>query len=756
MRTAAMALAILMAAGAAHAGSREVQYGPTPSWVAAPLKPTDRPAAPDAPVRITYIDQQVRLQPDGQEIYTAYRVKVLTAAGLSLGNLIATWSPDSDDFTVHVLRIIRGDQIIDVLPTTKFHVVENDDHADTAILNGNLVARLQAPGLQVGDELEFTSTLRRRESVFADKSSGLEQLQVAGLAGAYRVRLLWPDNMKMRWKATPDLGAAPVTDQGGMNEIAYELRDPASAVAPDGAPPRFGIRRMVEYSDFDSWAEISNAFSALIDQAATLKANSPIAAEADKIAASTSDPRARAEAALALVQDKIRYVYIGLNGGAYRPATADDTWDRRFGDCKAKTVLLLALLRRLGIQGEAVLVNLEGLDGTNDRLPSPNQFDHVLVRAVINGKPYWLDGARVGDHHLDTTAAPTFRWALPVRSGAADLEAVPAIPLVRPSFSDVLDIDARAGFAAPAKVRYEELYRGDEAQVFMRQLSAMAPADAERELKAYFRKGITWADPATVSWRYDDAQNVLIMTMTGEGKLEWDGNDKEGRSRELESAGFSPPAEYKRPSDQDQQAPWALDFPTFKRWTTIVRLPPASPGWRWTYTDAPVHRVFDGGSYWREAVLKDGVLRSTMSRRGLQRELTAAEAKQVNLALPGFDNAISTVSETRGAAAAPIPATALDRVQSAAAQKRLSAAAEAVQANRLTEALAALDEAEALEPENATILRSRADVLHRLGRHEAALADLDEAARINPFDPATTSARVQELKDLGRSEAPAP
>lgn len=53
--------------------------------------------------------------------------------------------------------------------------------------------------------------------------------------------------------------------------------------------------------------------------------------------------------ALDLVQQQVRYVYVGLGGGTYLPASADETWNRRYGDCKGKTALLLALLGELGI-----------------------------------------------------------------------------------------------------------------------------------------------------------------------------------------------------------------------------------------------------------------------------------------------------------------------------------------------------------------------------------------------------------------------
>ena len=60
----------------------------------------------------------------------------------------------------------------------------------------------------------------------------------------------------------------------------------------------------------------------------------------------------RARAALRLVQDQVRYVFVGLDGGNYTPASVADTWQRRYGDCKAKTVMLMALLREMGISAE--------------------------------------------------------------------------------------------------------------------------------------------------------------------------------------------------------------------------------------------------------------------------------------------------------------------------------------------------------------------------------------------------------------------
>jgi hypothetical protein len=50
----------------------------------------------------------------------------------------------------------------------------------------------------------------------------------------------------------------------------------------------------------------------------------------------------------------------------------------------------------------------------NERLPSLAAFNHVIVRAIIDGKVYWLDGTRTGDKSgLDVLRPPPHRWALP-------------------------------------------------------------------------------------------------------------------------------------------------------------------------------------------------------------------------------------------------------------------------------------------------------------------------------------------------------
>lgn len=652
-------LCLLLASCAASAvaatadTSRTVRYGAAPGWVLEPPAATTRATPADAPARIVFSDTQVRIDQTGkEEVFNAYRIKVLKPEALSVGNIVLSWAPDSGGVTVHRLRILRAGQVIDVLPANSFRILQREGGLEQSTLDGLLTASLQVPGLQVGDELDFAATIAKREPAFGGHVAGFGQFPPLGMPGAFRFRLSYPDGHPVGVVASADLPKVAPVAGTGTQAVTYELRDPAGAIPTEGAPPRFNVRRLIEYSDFATWSGVSRQMAPSFDKAAAAAPGSPIHAEAAKIAAASSDPVERAQAALRLVQDQTRYVFVGLDGGNYMPASVDQTWARRYGDCKAKTALLIALLRDLKIDAEPVLVSSTGGDGTNERMPSPRMFDHVLVRAKIADKTYWLDGTRLGDRYLDALPQPGFRWALPLRDAGAELEAVEPGQTRDPSFVGVLDIDARGGFAQPAKVTAEHVMRGDEAMAIRTQIGALSAEDADRGVRGYWKQQLGWVEPDSVSWRYDDRHAALVFKLTGEGKPDWSGDDKDGRSLTIAGAGFVPPDTMKRPKDQDQTAAWAVEFPRYRCWATTIRLPTDTGKWRWTYYADAMDARMGGVAYWRAAGLTDGVMRTVMSRKSYVPEISPADATSLNGQIAGFNNNMSSVYQVASKSAA--------------------------------------------------------------------------------------------------------
>ena len=114
----------------------KVQYGKVPAWVLPPPTPTDAPTPAGAAARVVYSDVQTRLTARGDEVYTAYRIKLLTADALPAGNIATSWNPEAGSVTVHHLRIIRDGEVINVLAKSRFTVVRQEAQLEAAMLHG--------------------------------------------------------------------------------------------------------------------------------------------------------------------------------------------------------------------------------------------------------------------------------------------------------------------------------------------------------------------------------------------------------------------------------------------------------------------------------------------------------------------------------------------------------------------------------------------------------------------------------------------
>ncbi|HEY7005708.1 MAG TPA: DUF3857 domain-containing protein [Sphingomicrobium sp.] len=594
-----------------------LKFGPPPAWV----HPRSIPAAKEsaAPVALLLEDEQVAFEHGKATTYTEGAAKILNSQGLEAGNLSIVWQPATETVTVNKLHIIRGDKVIDVLAGGQtFTVLRRETNLDAATLDGTLTATIQPEGLQEGDIIDLATTTEHSDPVLKG--------HVEAMFGAWdglpiqsaHASLMWPKDLRIDVRETPNLPAATRSSANGMNvfELSAENVDPL--VPPSGAPQRFLIGRLAEATDFKSWSDIADLMAPLYRDAAVIPASGPLHDEVEKIRASTTDPKARAQAALTLVQDRVRYVALLMGQGGYVPATAEQTWSRRFGDCKAKTALLLAMLHSLGVDSEPVLVQASLGDMVADRVPMIGLFNHVLVRAHLGGSDYWLDGTRTGDTALDLIRIPDFGWALPLVARSQLVHLVPK-PLDLPNVEHRVTIDASAGIYTVAPITIEEVYRGDNAIALNTAYASMT--SAQRDEKMHDKAG-GYFDGFSVdssSIKFDKAKGELDLTIKGSAKLNW----KDGWFYvPTSSISFDP--DFHRSAGALHDVPWAVDYPRYVKDKATVRLP---KGFAAAQELTPaVHETLAGVEYARSETVDGDVLTIDSSERAVAPEVAYKDA----------------------------------------------------------------------------------------------------------------------------------
>lgn len=616
----------------AFASGDQVVRGPLPTW-AAQSELMAVPAEAGGMIFVRRQDIVVHLDQRGQQQHTSFRIKILHSNALQLGNISLSWNPAEGSPVVHAISVYRGAEVIDVLKTTSFEVLRREDQLEAARIDGVLTAVLRVPDLRVGDELEVSYTSSVGDPTLGSHDAGLLFLQPSPSPGRFHLGVNWEAGQEPKVKMSPELVATVARTE---RAIDTRFDNPPMLSVPKGAPPRFQMPRMIEFSRLADWQSLSRQLAPLFVAAAKLDKGTSIKVEAARIAAADASPMARASAALKLVQQDVRYIYVGLGNGNLNPAKADVTWQRRYGDCKAKTVLLMALLNELGIPAEVVLVNNSGDDdGMDERLPNLRLFDHVLVRATIDGKVWWLDGTMPAVVSPGLSSILPYRWVLPLSAEGRGLERVAWQPSARPDEINLYDIDARASFETPAKVTTTSILRGVKGLQQQVQLSPVPP----EQLLAAFRQnltGSTWQSIDAVKWRYDEKAQASILTISGTWNVDWEKDGGQARSLALPGGGFNPPEKRLRSADQDQKAPYYND-PRYSCMVTTLRVPTSTKLANWSTKNGFDARIF-GENYYRVFERRSDSVRMIRGFRTESVELDPADATKDNGRITDFDN----------------------------------------------------------------------------------------------------------------------
>ena len=401
----------------------------------------------DAPA-IVLFDNQARLDGALATTYVDTATRAATPAMLAqMGNLSIPWMPDRGDLTIHRLEIVRDGKTIDLIAAgQKFTVLRREQQMEQNVLTGALTATLSVEGLQVGDVLRSSFSISQSDKALGARAMIVAMTPAAPFrAGFARSRLVWPRAQAAKWRGYAAGLATTERDVGDLHEVTVALPLPKAPDMPEDLPDRLRRLPIVEATNFADWADVSRTLAPLYATDGLIAPGSPLDREVAAIAAAESDPLRRAQRALELVQGKVRYLAVGMNGGALTPQPPARTWELRYGDCKAKTLLLLAMLHRLGVEAEPAVASVQMGAIVATRLPSAAAFDHILVRATIGGETLWLDGTGLGSRLEDIRDVPPLRHVLPLRTAGAVLEALPLRADPRPDRIVEVKWDQRAG-----------------------------------------------------------------------------------------------------------------------------------------------------------------------------------------------------------------------------------------------------------------------------------------------------------------------
>lgn len=467
---------LIVALATAPLFARELSVRPAPAWVERVEVDTSIAVAKENVRWGIYdllSDHQVRVAKDGESHFYRTVRNVLSPSGVqNASELSLDFDPSYQRLTIHEVKVVRNGVPHDAFEPDEVRVIDKEDDTDSGIYDGEKTALVFIRDVRPGDVIDYSWSLDGANSLLGGRYVDSYDLSSGVPTRRIRHRLLWPLARPLNWR-----GAEPVLTPLGNEQIhVWERTDVRALDVEDDIPSWYEPWDSVQISEFASWSEVVKWADAMF----VLDAQST--EEVKKLAATfyAHESRdARATAAIRFVQDDIRYLGIELGRNSHEPHQPWETLEQRWGDCKDKTLLLVALLRELGYEAHPALVNTRLGARLADKLPSPFLFDHVIAQVVIAGREYWIDGT-IADQGgtLTTIETPGYGAALLVR---AESNAITKITTHEKGAVHIAQSYTTTDYAAPTALEVKRTYTGRKADAMRSYLASLSLDDYAKD-----------------------------------------------------------------------------------------------------------------------------------------------------------------------------------------------------------------------------------------------------------------------------------
>jgi tetratricopeptide (TPR) repeat protein len=349
------------------------------------------------------------------------------------------------------------------------------------------------PAVEVGAVIEETHVVRDHRPFF---DAGVVRAYVFGRSGVpvhgTRLTVDVPADLPLAWVKhyLPDV-VPERTERDGRVTLVFES-GPLEAWRRhqfDLAPGAVARRPCVRFATAPAWSAVARAYSTAVDAAVAGSDLRPLVKRVKDLKKAAGENGAGrdeiVDGLLAAVQERVRYTGVEFGSQSIFPSPPRLTLDRRFGDCKDKATLLVALLRESGIDASVALLRTGPGNDVDPELPGMGRFDHAIVH--VPGDPVlWIDPTDPFARAGELPRQDRDRFALVAHP---DTEALTRTPPPRPE--ENARMERREVFLARAEAaRIVETVRvrGEFERSFRRSFSRKNEAGLRDQLDGYVKK----------------------------------------------------------------------------------------------------------------------------------------------------------------------------------------------------------------------------------------------------------------------------
>lgn len=323
--------------------------------------------------------------------------------------------------TLHDISVHRNGERINKLNRSKINLIQREKNLERLVYNGVVSASIVLEDVRVGDVVEYAYSIQGSNPIFGEKINSAFPLDGWTVpVEQLHIRLLIPVGRKSSVKVHGMELEPQVYEKDSVKEMIWDRVQIKETVYEDQYPRWYQPYPWLEIGEYSNWVEVAEWAKPMYQ--VPNKLSPELQAQIEIWRTLPGGQQEAALNALNFVQQEIRYFGVEIGTSSHRPSHPDKVFKQRYGDCKDKTLLLVTILNQLGIRAYPALVSARFARGISVYLPTPHAFDHIIAKAEINGKTWWLDGTnnyQSGD--FDNRGYDDFGVALVIGDDSSDL-----------------------------------------------------------------------------------------------------------------------------------------------------------------------------------------------------------------------------------------------------------------------------------------------------------------------------------------------
>lgn len=360
-----------------------------------------------------FLHKVERFDKDSRQYYTLMAYTLNEPGNLEYASMNDVLLDENEFFNIHRISVFRNGQLIDKTPQTTIKILDNE--TQNGVISNEKKLNVSIKDLHLGDILILEDT---REKIYTEKEflrrdflkTLLHSADPYWAYGSFRYKFINERETPVAYK---NCFFRDENQQVIPSEVKILQKGESFEVHKENFINFYDNQRQlnsfIDFATDADWKAISNYIYPMYQEAlgkADLKTFAPdLAEKLDKM----TDLEAKIRYAIEFVGNHIYYLYNADEMNGHKPQEPALTYQNKQGDCKAKTVLLKSILDYLGVDSAMILVNYNADFWIKYYLPSPLNFNHIILKINHKGEEFFIDPvSRNNFGFLENRSQPIF------------------------------------------------------------------------------------------------------------------------------------------------------------------------------------------------------------------------------------------------------------------------------------------------------------------------------------------------------------